>query len=79
MDNLRPGVCREANVTNWQQLLFRCEDVKTCEDNFFSDANVLEINSLALNNCFSYINVFQNGVNAFSKNGFKKHVFYQKA
>ena len=27
----------------------------------------LEINSLALNNCFSYRNVFQNGVNTLSK------------
>ena len=27
----------------------------------------LEINSLALNHCFSYRNVFQNGVNALSK------------
>ena len=27
----------------------------------------LEINSLALNNCFSYRNVFQNGVNALSE------------
>ena len=27
----------------------------------------LEINSLALNNCFSYRNDFQNGVNALSK------------
>ena len=27
----------------------------------------LEINSLALNNCFSYRNVFQNGVSALSK------------
>ena len=27
----------------------------------------LEIYSLALNNCFSYRNVFQNGINALSK------------
>ena len=36
----------------------------------------LEINSLALNNCFSYRNVFQNSVNAFVKNGLKKPVFF---
>ena len=32
----------------------------------------LEINSLALESCFSYRNIFQNGVNFFVKNGFKK-------
>ena len=30
----------------------------------------LEINSLDLNNCFSYRNVYQNGVKRFIKNGF---------
>ena len=35
--------------------------------------NSLEINSLSLNNCFSYRNVFQNGVNALSKMGLKNN------
>ena len=35
-----------------------------------------EINSLALNNCFSYRNVFQNGVNALSKMVFKIFFFF---
>ena len=40
----------------------------------------LEFNSLASNNCFSYRNVFQNGVKTLSKMVFKKPVFfYQKA
>ena len=41
----------------------------------------LEINSLALNNCFSYRHVFQNGVNALSKMVYKnlKTVFCQKS
>ena len=38
----------------------------------------LEINSLALNNCFSYRHVFQNGVNALSKMVFKKNSFFVK-
>ena len=33
-------------------------------------------NSLALNSCFSYRNVFQNGVNALSKMVFKKMCFF---
>ena len=39
----------------------------------------LKINSLALNNCFSHKNVFQNGVNALSKMVLKTPVFCQKA
>ena len=39
----------------------------------------LQINSLAFNNCFSYRNVFQNGVNALSKMVFKNPLFCQKA
>ena len=35
----------------------------------------LEINGSALNNCFSYRNVFQNGVNALSKIVLK-HIFF---
>ena len=35
----------------------------------------LQINSLALNNCFSYRNIFQNGVNTLSKR-FKKPGFF---
>ena len=35
----------------------------------------LEINSLALNNCFSYRNVFQNGINALTKMVFKNTFF----
>ena len=38
----------------------------------------LEINTLALNNCFSYRNVFQNDANALSKIVFKNPFFYQK-
>ena len=38
-----------------------------------------EINSLALNKCFSYRNVFQYGVNALSKMVFKNLVSCQKA
>ena len=38
----------------------------------------LEINSIALNNCFNYINVLQNGVNAFSKVILKNPVFVKK-
>ena len=38
----------------------------------------LEINSLALNHCFSYRNVWQNGVKAFSKMVLKNSVFCQK-
>ena len=36
----------------------------------------LEINSLALNNCFSYKNVFQNGVNALLKVILKTRFFF---
>ena len=39
----------------------------------------LEINSLALNNCFSYRNVYQNGANVLSKMVLKNPVFRQKA
>ena len=39
----------------------------------------LEINNLALNNCFSYRNVFQNGSNALSKIVLENAVFCQKA
>ena len=42
----------------------------------------LEINNLALNNCFSYRNVFQNGTNTLSKIGFfffKKNPFLSKS
>ena len=39
----------------------------------------LEIISLALNNCFSYRNVFQNGVNALSKMVLNNPIFCQKA
>ena len=35
----------------------------------------LQINSLALNHCFSYRNVFQNGVNALLHISFLKMVF----
>ena len=38
----------------------------------------LQINSLALKNCFSYRNVFQNGVNALSKMVLKNPGFCQK-
>ena len=38
----------------------------------------LEINNLALNNYFSTRNIFQNDVNALSKNGFKKLNFLSK-
>merc|ERR1712240_255136 len=38
----------------------------------------LQINTLALNNCFSYRNIFQNGVNALSKMVLKKPGFCQK-
>ena len=38
----------------------------------------LEINSLALNHCFSHINAFQNGVNALSKMGLKARFFVKK-
>ena len=37
------------------------------------------INSLALNKCFSYRKVFQNGVNALSKMVFETPIFCQKA
>ena len=37
----------------------------------------LEISSLALNSCFSYKNVFQNGVNSLSK--MVNHFFCHKA
>ena len=36
-------------------------------------------NSLALNNCFSYRNVYQNGANVLSKMVLKNPVFRQKA
>ena len=39
----------------------------------------LEINSLALNNCFSYRNVFQNFVNALSKIVVENPVLCQKS
>ena len=39
----------------------------------------LEINSLALSNCFSHRKVFQNGVNPLSKMVLKTPVFCQKA
>ena len=39
----------------------------------------LEINILALDNCFSYRNFFQNGVSALSKTVLKTPVFCQKA
>ena len=39
----------------------------------------LEINSLALNNCFSHRKVFQNGVNDLSKLVLKTPDFCQKA
>ena len=39
----------------------------------------LEINTLALNNCFSYRNVFKNGVNALSKMVFKNPIFLSKS
>ena len=39
----------------------------------------LEINSLALNNCVSYSNIFQNGVNAYSKISLECPAFYQMA
>ena len=39
----------------------------------------LEINSLALNNCFSYRNVFQNGVYALSKKALKNPFFLSKS
>ena len=38
----------------------------------------LEINPLALNNCLSYRNVFQNGVNALSKMVWKSRFFVKK-
>ena len=38
----------------------------------------LEINSLALNNCFSFKNVFQNGANALSKMVLKNPVFVKR-
>ena len=34
--------------------------------------------SLQIKNCFSYRNVFQNGVNALSKMVFKKSIFFDK-
>ena len=38
----------------------------------------LEINSLALTNCFNYRNVFQNGVNILSKMVLKTQFFVKK-
>ena len=38
----------------------------------------LEINSLALNNCFSYRNIIQNGVNALSKMFLETRFFVKK-
>ena len=38
----------------------------------------LEIDSLALNNCFSYRNVFQNGVDTVTKMVFKSRFFVKK-
>ena len=39
----------------------------------------LQSNSLAFNNCFSFRNIYQNGVKALSKIAFKNPVFCQKA
>ena len=39
----------------------------------------LEINSLALSNCFRYRNVFQNGVNALSKKVLKRQFFVKSS
>ena len=44
----------------------------------FKDGS-LQINSLALNNCLSYRNVFQNGVNTLSKMVLKTRVFWSKS
>ena len=38
----------------------------------------LQINSIALNSCFSYRNVFQNGVKALSKKVLKNPMFVKK-